>query len=114
MNAWTKFTPDLQKISSKLSKPILFTEYGYLSVAGAAGKQWEIQDKIEGLPVRNEVQMIALEALYSTFYEKNWWKGGFLWKWFPEMQGHEGYPEKDYTPQGKPAMETLEKWFKSN
>jgi hypothetical protein len=31
---------------------------------------------------------------------------------FPNMRGHEGYPERDYTPQGKMAEEILRKWYR--
>jgi hypothetical protein len=27
------------------------------------------------------------------------------------MQGHEGNPDKDYTPQGKRAEKVLKRWF---
>ena len=43
--------------------------------------------------------------------KEDFWAGGFLWKWFPDGMGHEGYPEKDYTPQDKPAELIIKKWF---
>ncbi|MEZ4950744.1 MAG: hypothetical protein R2784_15360 [Saprospiraceae bacterium] len=88
---------------SKQSKPLLFTEYGYLSVDKCTWKTWEIEKQIHDYPINQTAQANAYQALFDTFWDKSYWAGGFLWKWFPEMKGHEGYPEKDYTPQGKEA-----------
>lgn len=92
-------------------RPIIFTEFGYLSVDGCAGKAWELEHVVRELPINQTAQANALEALFSSFWQQEWWAGGFIWKWFPEMQGHEGYPERDYTPQGKKGMEVLEHWY---
>ncbi len=93
-----------------MKKPILFTEYGYLSVDGCAWKGWEVESKVNQMPINQQAQANAIGALWNTFSQEPWWAGGFLWKWFPEMQGHEGYPERDYTPQGKIAQDTLKYW----
>ena len=94
-----------------MNKPVLFTEYGYLSVDGCCGKTWELEDKIKACEVNEDCQANAIEGILSTFANEDWWAGGFLWKWFPNGHGHEGYPLKDYTPQGKSALKTLKRYY---
>ena len=109
--AWKPYFEALQTFQKKVNKPMLFTEFGYLSVDGCAYNSWEIEKKIESVKINEQAQANALDGLFSTFWKETWWQGGFLWKWFPEGQGHEGYFDKDYTPQGKKSEEILRKWY---
>lgn len=111
--SWDKYKNQMAQFSNRYNKSIIFTEYGYLSVDRCGYNNWELEGTIDECKVNQQAQADALEALYNTFYKEAWWAGGFLWKWFPEMQGHEGYPEKDYTPQGKKAELVVKKWFHS-
>lgn len=98
---WKKPIEDISIVQKKFNKPVIFTEYGYLSVDGCAYNSWELEDKINSLSINQDAQANAIEGLWKACAQKHWWQGGFIWKWFPNMRGHEGYPEKDYTPQGK-------------
>lgn len=109
--SWQTHINILESVHRLHNKPILFTEFGYLSVDGAAGKTWELEKNIQSLQINEEAQAIAFEALFSSFWEKPWWAGGFIWKWFPNGEGHEGYPEKDYTPQNKKAESVIQSWY---
>jgi hypothetical protein len=82
-----------------------------MSVDGCAGKGWEVEQKVKSLTINELAQANALDALYGTFWNEPWWVGGFLWKWFPEGEGHEGYIERDYTPQNKQAAAIVRKWY---
>ncbi len=111
-SAWRPVREQLRSFSEKHNnKPILFTEYGYLSVDSAGWRTWELEKGVEGRAINQAAQANCIEALLSTFQAEPWWAGGFLWKWFPNMQGHEGYPERDYTPQGKLGEGVLRKWY---
>lgn len=110
-NAWRFYIEEMESFSKKVNKPILFTEFGYLSVDGCAGKTWELEKQIEVYPINQKAQANAYDALFSSLWPKSWWAGGFVWKWFPNGEGHEGYPEKDYTPQAKEAEKILSNWF---
>jgi len=109
--AWQLYLQKMEQLSRKLNKQILFTEYGYLSVDGSGGKGWEIEKNIQAHAVNQLAQAHSYQALFENLWNKDWWAGGFLWKWFPNGQGHEGYPEKDYTPQGKAAETVLKAWY---
>lgn len=108
---WRPIVKDLNKFSQQYNKPILFTEYGYMSVDGAAGKAWMIEKDLGNRSINEKAQANAYDALLSSVMQQDWWAGGFLWKFFPHGQGHEGYPEKDYTPQGKKASAVIARWY---
>jgi hypothetical protein len=108
--AWKPYCEQIKAFQLKIKKPIVFTEYGYLSVDGCGGKNWELEKKVKSLKINELAQANAFDALHRTFGRYAWWQGSFLWKWFPDGQGHEGYFERDYTPQGKQGAATLRKW----
>jgi len=108
---WSPVRKKLKKFSKRNNKQILFTEFGYMSLDGCAYKAWEIEKKVKETEINEIGQANALDALFQSFYNESYWAGGFLWKWFPNGEGHEGYPAKDYTPQGKLAETILKKWY---
>lgn len=110
-SAWQQWLNEIESFMSGQSTPLLFTEYGYLSVDNCTWKTWELEANIHHHAINQQAQAHAYQALYNVFWDKPWWAGGFLWKWFPEMKGHEGYPDKDYTPQGKKAEVIIKDWF---
>ena len=111
VKAWKKPQQEIRSVAQQFNKPVLFTEFGYLSVDGCTYNNWELEGKINSLPVNEQAQANAIDALFQVFWKEPYWQGGFLWKWFPNGQGHEGYVHKDYTPQGKLAEETLKNWY---
>ena len=111
VEAWQQPVQEVRAFQKKTDRPVIFTEFGYLSVAGAAGKTWELESKVRSLDIDETEQATALDALFTVWSQEPYWKGGFLWKWFPNMRGHEGYRARDYTPQGKEAMTVLRRWY---
>ena len=109
--AWQPHVEALRSFQEKCKKPMIFTEFGYLSVDGCAYNSWDVEKRIHSMNINEQAQANALDGLFTTFWKEPWWVGGFLWKWFPEGQGHEGYFAKDYTPQGKKAETILKKWY---
>ncbi len=108
---WQPIAQELENFSKKTGKQILFTEYGYLTIDKCAYRAWELE-KVIKISNRNEnAQANAFAALYQTFADKSWWAGGYIWKWFPNGMGHEGYFDKDYTPQDKKAEEVIKVYF---
>lgn len=110
--AWIPIREQLKTYSRSQKKPVLFTEWGYMSVDGCGWRNWELEKDIDTRNINEQAQANCMEAMLATFQPEDWWAGSFLWKWFPNMRGHEGYPERDYTPQGKLAEKTLRKWYR--
>ncbi len=108
---WKEEERSLSAYSALQQKPILFTEYGYLSVDGSGGKTWLLEKEVKRLAINEQAQANCFEALYEVFGAKSYWAGGFIWKWFPHGKGGEGYNERDYTPQGKQASEVIKRYY---
>jgi len=108
---WQPIKKKLARFAKDQNKPIVFTEYGYLSVDGCAWRTWELEKVVRKKQINQEAQANAYSSLLETFIEEPWWAGGFLWKWFPAGMGHEGYPERDYTPQGKLSEDVIRSWY---
>lgn len=104
---WKPIVGNIKYVSNQFSKPVLFTEYGYLSVDCCADKTWELEAKVKNCKINEQAQANALQALYEVFEKETFWAGGFLWKWYPKDGGHVEYPGRDYTPQGKIAYDVV-------
>jgi hypothetical protein len=102
---WEKYSDELQKISMKHNRPILFTEYGYRNVDYTGKEPWKENEGNQN----NQAQVNALEALYQSFAGKKWFAGGFIWKWYVEERRRRS--DIDYSPQNKPAAKAIENWY---
>lgn len=107
MNSCKQLNRSLRKYSESIERPILFTEYGFRSAKGGAGNHWELTQNSD---VDLKIQDQAYEALMSSFWDEDWFAGGFLWKWhFHNAAG--GLSNNDFTPQNKPVEATIKKWY---
>ncbi len=105
---WEKYVNALEKISKENNLPILFTEYGYRNVDYNASEPWKEKEGNKN----DEAQSNAYEAFYQTFAGKKWFAGGYVWKWYVN-EGRYRRSEIDYTPQNKPALKVIEKWYRN-
>ncbi|MDR1281689.1 MAG: hypothetical protein LBK99_12825 [Opitutaceae bacterium] len=103
------------KIAASLGKPFYLAECGCCSAAGASSVpyRWDTPGGYDG-----EEQARFFEAIFSTFWDEPWWMGFYLWKWDeqndrPAMRD-DPRGDKGFTVWGKPAAETLRKWFTKN
>lgn len=111
ITAWRPIRDSLCQFSGRCGRPLCFTEYGYRSIEFAAGKQWELGNVWDTAPPDPELQARAYSALFQTFWPEPWFAGGFCWKWYPDDQAFEGDPSTDFTPQDKPAADTLKHYY---
>jgi hypothetical protein len=109
-DAWIPHEAAISRFSEKWERPVIFTEYGYMSVDHCTSEPWASGDNRRN-EMNETAQANALKAVHLTFMDKPYWAGSFLWKWFPNMRGGEGYNNRDYTPQGKMAEEVLRAVF---
>ena len=110
--AWLPIAEDLKSLSEKYQKPILISEFGYRSMDGAAGNQWELPDnwRYEG-NANLGIQANAYRAFFESLWLKDWCAGGFVWKWYAHHEASGGPNNNDYTPQNKPAQKVIERWY---
>lgn len=108
-SAWRPHREALADAHRQWRKPVLFTEYGYHSATGALRKPWAID--AGGASVDLSAQQKGLSALYRQFWPRPWFAGGFLWKWHAPYRQVGGPSDAGFTPQGKPALETVRRWY---
>ncbi len=108
VRGWKPIVKELESFSGKWEKPILFTEYGFQSMDGAAGRHWEL-NKEQAL-VNEDLQANAYEATFQVFMDKDWYAGGFFWKWYFMQRSPDRYTT-DWTPQSKKAEQIIAKWY---
>lgn len=101
--AWMD-TLEAWRSAAGIDKPILYTEIGYPSFDGGATKPWGSDDA--GLDADQAEQAACYEAFLSTFGEREWCAGAFLWRWEPYPHAGLRYPT-GHTPQDKPAQEVI-------
>lgn len=103
-NNWEIYKEKIEGFSKKLKKKVLFTEFGYQSKDYTTHEPWEFsKNRIVNL----KGQSNALQALFNTFWEEDWFAGGFLWKWYDNHNNVGGFDNSDYTVQNKPAFEII-------
>lgn len=103
--AWAPHFSNIKNMALACNKKVLFTEYGYRSVAYVGAKPWVI-DKNK-MPVNLEAQSRAIRAIVHTFWGEDWFLGGFIWKWFMDLERVGGDKNNRYTPQNKPGAKAL-------
>lgn len=109
MQGWTPWLKELAKISEKENKQILFTEYGYRSVDFSGKEPWRSDRELNS--VNLEAQNSTMQALFDSVWEKEWFAGGFLWKWFIDHQEVGGVENSQFTPQNKPVEAVIKKQY---
>ena len=110
IEVWKDWLEIIKAWQKEIDKPVIFTEVGYKSSAGANEEPWQHSPRGK---VDLQLQADCYEALLASFYEKPWFYGVYWWYWGvnPRMGGkfHRGF-----TPQNKPAKEVIRQWYKKS
>ncbi|EIA08553.1 glycoside hydrolase family 113 [Flavobacterium frigoris] len=104
---WIKHIQKMDLVQKKFNKKILFTEFGYRNSNHATEEPW-VETKNE---INNLAQANAYESLFQSMTQKEWFVGGFAWKWYADDYHKQPKNSIDYTPQEKPALETIKRWY---
>src|SRR6185295_14317301 len=97
----------LEALHRRLNLPIIFTEIGYLSIAGTnhSPTNWANDG-----PTDVQEQATCYQAVFEVFQGKPWWHGVFWWSWSTDPnQG--GLTDRTYAIHGKPAETILTAYF---
>lgn len=87
------------------NQPVIFTEIGYRSAAGANINPWDYQTSA---PVDDSEQQNCYEAMYEVWSRTTAIKGNFWWDW-PVPQPVPA-TDTDYSTWMKPAESVLQNW----
>lgn len=107
--SWKPHKIQLENLSTKVGKKVLFTEYGYRNTNYATRQPWD--SSREEISMNYELQSNALSALYQEFWREEWFSGGFLWKWFHNHEKAGGMDDNQFTPQNKPALNVVKGFY---
>ncbi len=112
---WERHIIELEKLSKKFNKPILFTEVGYRSDESATIKPWEWDSSFSRLTNKksDKTQQMAYEALFQSLWHKDWFKGTYIWQWDTRSTKENALKNLDFSPRYKPAENTIAKWYGS-
>ncbi len=111
-NAWVKWKPKLKQFSQANDKPVLFTEFGYRSMDYTAKKPWLVDRNDE--KVNLTAQSNATQAIFNAFWKEEWFKGGYVWKWFINYEKRGGVNDNRFTPQNKPTEQIIKDFYSLN
>ncbi|WP_034041620.1 glycoside hydrolase family 113 [Wocania ichthyoenteri] len=106
---WKAHKPVINEVSNTFNKPILFTEFGYRSVDYSGREPWKSDRSMN--QVNLEAQTNTTKALFDTFWNEDWFAGGFIWKWFINHGEVGGINNSQFTPQNKPVEDLLRKQY---
>jgi hypothetical protein len=105
--AWRPHLDRLAPLAKRWDKPIVFTEIGYPSHAGALREPWASDGS---RPVDQRLQAVAYEGTLAALGAMPWVRGVFFWKWF--SGGASNPAESDpYEPEAKEAEHVLARWY---
>ena len=107
---WQRWKNDIQALSAKTNRKVLFTEFGYRSMDFTAKKPWLVDRNEE--KVNFEAQVNAKKAIFEEFWEEDWFAGGYVWKWFVNHKRSGGADDNRFTPQNKPAQDIIKEAYK--
>jgi len=103
---WQPWLARLEILHEQVARPILLTEIGYRSVAGAGMHPYDASGGRLDLGEQADLYWAALEACGSH----QWLEGMYWWNWPANGQG--GPSNTDYTPRDKPAAVELQTSWK--
>ena len=103
------FSQQIVDLSFSATKSVIITEIGIQSVKGALAAPWNYSLGISPLAVPdNKVQEFYYSVMIDAIGKQAWCSGMFWWHW-------ESVPSAsiatNYTPEDKPAAQTLRQWY---
>lgn len=110
---WAKHLATMEAFSATHDKPILFTEVGYKSEAGATIRPWE-WDRFGSKFTRKKsdrTQWMAYEALFKTVWDKPWFAGMYVWEWDNRTRPADAATDLNFSPRHKPAENVIAKGY---
>ena len=110
---WSKYLATMEAFSSVHNKPILFTEVGYKSEAGATIKPWEWDSFTSRFTKQksDRTQWLAYTALFNTVWDKPWFAGMYVWEWNNRTRPEDTGTDLNFSPRYKPAENVISKGF---
>jgi hypothetical protein len=102
---------DLEHLSVRWNRPVLFTEAGFASSSYALTEPWRPGSYTAPLDsVRLDLQAEGWQTLLGELWRRDFIWGIYAWKWHPNPAWG-GPKNADHTPQGKPALDVIRRFY---
>lgn len=103
-HSWAMAAERMAELSAEHEMPIVLTEVGYRSSADAAMAPWVWRSDA---PTDFDLQARLYDSMFDACMGEPWFGGLFIWKW--QVGDRHNRWERDFTPQGKPAMDVIQR-----
>ena len=109
---WEKIAKNLETISKKIGKKIIFMEIGCRSALGCAQMPWDFIHK--EFPHSEEEQARFYESSLKVMSNQDWFMGYFWWDWSTWIYKTKEEAKKDrgFNIYLKQTEEVIKKWWK--
>lgn len=109
---WEKIAKNLETISKKIGKKIIFMEIGCRSALGCAQMPWDFIHK--EFPYSEEEQARFYESSLKVMSNQDWFMGYFWWDWSTWIYKTKEEAKKDrgFNIYLKQTEEVIKKWWK--
>ena len=104
----------VQKLSERWNKPVIFTEFGYTTRQDPALRPWEWPEHLDNVVVDEQAQAEAYFALLAPFQDEPWFAGFFVWRVFSNPEDVSQESEWGFSPRGKLAELVLRDAFSAH
>ena len=111
---WEKIAKNLETISKKIGKKIIFMEIGCRSALGCAQMPWDFIHK--EFPYSEEEQARFYESSLKVMSNQDWFMGYFWWDWSTWIYKTKEEAKKDrgFNIYLKQTEEVIKKWWKNS
>lgn len=82
VNAWQAKISEIEEYKTQFNKKVIFTEIGYKSIDYCAYQPWNPTSTTLNI----QAQSNSFQAFFEAFANKSWFKGAFIWKWYPNRK----------------------------
>ena len=104
---WQEWVEELEEFQKQVDKPIIFPEVGYCSANWTAKTPWE---ELTSGNANLKIQADCYEALFETFWDKEWFYGVYWWRWGTDVR-FGGRNNRGFVFQNKPAQDVVRRWY---
>lgn len=102
---WVEHLRRIERLHTRIKKPVIFTEWGYEDEDFAGKEPWVMgRPPGGGRSPNQDSQANAYEGTLRSVWDQPWLRGIFVWRWSPGAPG-------SFSPRGKRAEAVLKLWF---
>ena len=105
--AWEPIRDEIEGVSRKTGRPVLFLEAGYRPIAGPWREPW----LYSGGTRDPEGQAQAFRGLFAAFEGADWFRGLYIWKVFTDSSGWGENEEEGFRFIGLPAERVIDSFY---